>query len=157
MNKIEALTKHFGCNASDISVLDEYEIHFDVDGDKYALYDDEQLEEAARKDIEQVFNDCYTDVDLSHWVKENGGLDNFYDEVWINDFRIEDSETFADMSDSEIISYLEEVGYTGFIPRKALDMEKMVDYVWDIDGAQGLSRVDGNIEYCEGYSLIKED
>ncbi len=158
MNKIDALVKYFGCNPCDIREMDEDGIRFEVEGTTYSLYNDDELEEAARKNIEEVFEDCYTEDGLSDWVKAQGGLSNFYDECFINDFRIEDSEYFGDMTDDEIIDDLEANDYfCAGIPRNALDMEKMVDYVWDIDGATGLSRVDGEINYCEGYNLIKED
>ena len=95
---------------------------------------------------------------MNKFVDENGGLINFFDEVYINDFRIEDSDAFYDLTDDEIIEKLtDEYGFTNF-PRNAFDLDKLVDYVYDIDGAQGLSRVDGNITWVDGgYNLIKED
>lgn len=157
MTKIEALTKHFGCNPCDIRVLDMDERLFEVLDNKYRLLDDEELEEEAKTNIEEVFNDCYDEEGLSKWVKDNGGVEEFYNEEYINDFRIEDSEQYGEMNDMEIIRELNELGYFETITMDQLDMQKMVEYVWGVDGAQGLSRVDGKIDYCEGYNLIKED
>lgn len=153
MDKLEALRKQY---EGKIEQIDD--TTFTIDGDTYKLYDDDELEEAARKNIREVFEDDYTDEGINKWVADNGGLINFYDEVYINDFRIEDSDTFSDLSDNEIIDKLvDEYGFCNF-PRNAFDLDKMVDYVYDIDGAQGLSRVDGNITWVDGgYNLIKED
>ena len=153
MDKLEALRKQY---EGKIEQIDD--TTFTIDGDTYKLYDDDELEEAARKNIREVFEDDYTDEGINKWVADNGGLINFYDEVYINDFRIEDSDTFSDLTDSEIIDKLvDEYGFCNF-PRNAFDLDKMVDYVYDIDGAQGLSRSDGNITWVDGgYNFIKED
>ena len=153
MNKLEALKKQY---EGDVEQIDD--TTFTINGDTYKCYDDDELEEAARKDIRELFENDYSDESLNKFVAENGGLVNFFDEVSINDFRIEDSDTFSDLSDNEIVEKLtDEYGFTNF-PRNAFDLDKMVDYVYDIDGAQGLSRVDGNITWVDGgYNLIKED
>lgn len=153
MDKLEALKKQY---EGDIEQIDD--TTFTINGDTYKCYDDDELEEAARKDIRELFENDYSDESLNKFVADNGGLINFFDEVYINDFRIEDSDTFSDLSDNEIVEKLtDEYCYTNF-PRNAFDLDKMVDYVYDIDGAQGLSRVDGNITWVDGgYNLIKED
>lgn len=63
------------------------------------------------------------------------------------------------MSDNEIIDYLKENDYfVNAIPKEAFDTDKVVDYIYDTDGARGLSRVDGEITWVDGgYNLIKED
>lgn len=153
MDKLEALKKQY---EGDIERIDD--TTFTINGDTYKCYDDDELEEAARKDIRELFENDYSDESLNKFVAENGGLINFFDEIYISDFRIEDSDTFSDLSDNEIVEKLtDEYGFTEF-PRNAFDLDKMVDYVYDIDGAQGLSRVDGNITWVDGgYNLIKED
>lgn len=153
MDKFEAL-KNAHPDA-EIEQLDD--INFTIDGTNYSVYDDDELEAAAKENIEQVFDDCFDDEGLSDWIKENGGIDSFYNEIWLNDFRIEDSESFGDMSDEELLEELNEMGYFELIDRDMLDMDKMVEYVWDIDGAQGLSTVDGSIDYINGYNVIKGD
>ena len=147
MDKLEALEKQFP-NAK-IEQIDD--IRFNIDGNEYSLYNDDELEAAARKNIQECFENDFSDEDISGWVKQWGGYKDFYNEEYINDFRIEDSETYGDMSDNEIIDELEELGYFETISRNQLDMEKMVDFVWDYDGAMGISHVDGNIEYVYGF------
>ena len=66
---------------------------------------------------------------------------------------------FGDLSDEEILDTLEndycyfENGY----PREALDFDKMADFVYDYDGAVGLSGYDGQIKYVYGFHVIRED
>lgn len=153
MDKLEALKKQY---EGDIEQIDD--TTFTINGDTYKCYDDDELEEAARKDIRELFENDYSDESLNKFVADNGGLLHFFDETYINDFRIEDSDTFSDLTDDEIVEKLtDEYGFTNF-PRNAFDLDKMVNYVYDIDGAQGLSRVDGNITWVDGgYNLIKED
>lgn len=153
MDKLEALKKQY---EGDIKQIDD--TTFTINGNTYKCYDDDELEDAARKDIRELFeNDC-SDESLNKFVAENGGLINFFDEVYINDFRIEDSDALSDLTDDEIVEKLtDEYGFTNF-PRNAFDLDKLVDYVYDIDGAQGLSKVDGKITWVDGgYNLIKED
>lgn len=153
MDKLEALKKQY---EGDIKQIDD--TTFTINGNTYKCYDDDELEDAAREDIKELFENDYSDESLNKFVAENGGLINFFDEVYINDFRIEDSDAFYDLTDDEIVEKLtDEYGFTNF-PRNAFDLDKLVDYVYDIDGAQGLSRVDGNITWVDGdYNLIKED
>ena len=153
MDKLEALKKQY---EGDIKQIDG--TTFTINENTYKCYDDDELEDAARKDIRELFENDYSDESLNKFVAENGGLINFFDEVYINDFRIEDSDTFSDLTDDEIVEKLtDEYGFTNF-PRNAFDLDKLVDYVYDIDGAQGLSRIDGNITWVDGgYNLIKED
>lgn len=153
MDKLEALKKQY---EGDIKQIDD--TTFTINENTYKCYDDDELEDAARKDIRELFENDYSDESLNKFVAENGGLINFFDEVYINDFRIEDSDAFSDLTDDEIVEKLtDEYGFTNF-PRNAFDLDKLVDYVYDIDGAQGLSRVDGNITWVDGgYNLIKED
>lgn len=153
MDKLEALNKQY---EGDIKQIDD--TTFTINENTYKCYDDDELEDAARKDIRELFENDYSDESLNKFVAENGGLINFFDEVYINDFRIEDSDAFSDLTDDEIVEKLtDEYGFTNF-PRNAFDLDKLVDYVYDIDGAQGLSRVDGNITWVDGgYNLIKED
>ena len=153
MDKLEALKKQY---EGDIKQIDD--TTFIINENTYKCYDDDELEKAARKDIKELFENDYSDESLNKFVAENGGLINFFDEVYINDFRIEDSDAFSDLTDDEIVEKLtDEYGFTKF-PRNAFDLDKLVDYVYDIDGAQGLSRVDGNITWVDGgYNLIKED
>lgn len=153
MDKLEALKKQY---EGDIKQIDD--TTFTINGNTYKCYDDDELEDAARKDIRELFENDYSDESLNKFVAENGGLINFFDEVYINDFHIEDSDAFSDLTDDEIVEKLtDEYGFTNF-PRNAFDLDKLVDYVYDIDGAQGLSRVDGNITWVDGgYNLIKED
>ena len=153
MDKLEALKKQY---EGDIKQIDD--TTFTINENTYKCYDDDELEDAARKDIRELFENDYSDESLNKFVAENGGLINFFDEVYINDFRIEDSDAFSDLTDDEIVEKLtNEYGFTNF-PRNAFDLDKLVDYVYDIDGAQGLSRVDGNITWVDGgYNLIKED
>lgn len=156
MDKLEALKKHFP-DAKNIEQIDS--IRFIIDGTEYSLYDDDELEDRARENIEEIFDSSYDDGSITEWVNKNGGIENFYNEEYIGDFRIEDSDTFGDMSDNEIIDVLknEYCYFEDNIPRSALDMNKMVDYVWDIDGAQGLSLYDGNLTWVDGgYTLIRE-
>jgi hypothetical protein len=63
------------------------------------------------------------------------------------------------MSDSEIINYLNETDYfaDGVPSKEAIDTDKVVNYIYDVDGAECLSRIDGSIEYVSGYHLILED
>lgn len=153
MDKLEALKKQY---EGDIKQIDD--TTFTINENTYKCYDDDELEDAARKDIRELFENDYSDESLNKFVAENGGLINFFDEVYINDFRIEDSDAFSDLTDDEIVEKLtDEYGFANF-PRNAFDLDKLVDYVYDIDGAQGLSRVDGNITWVDGgYNLIKED
>ena len=153
MDKLEALKKQY---EGDIKQIDD--TTFTINENTYKCYDDDELEDAARKDIRELFENDYSDESLNKFVAENGGLINFFDEVYINDFRIEDSDAFSDLTDDEMVEKLtDEYGFTNF-PRNAFDLDKLVDYVYDIDGAQGLSRVDGNITWVDGgYNLIKED
>ena len=153
MDKLEALKKQY---EGDIKQIDD--TTFTINGNTYKCYDDDELEDAAREDIREFFEYETSDEYLNDWVTKNGGLINFFNEVYINDFRIEDSETFGDLSDEEIVEMLtNEYGYIDF-KREAFDIDKIVDYVYDIDGAQGLSRVDGEIIWVDGgYNLIKED
>lgn len=153
MDKLEALKITYP--DAEIEQLDD--ISFVIDGTHFSVYSDDELEIEAKEDIKETFEDCYTEEGLSYWVKENGGIDNFYNDVWLNDFRLEDSESFGDMDDEELLDELRDMGYFDFITIDMLDMDKMADYVWDIDGAQVLSRVDGNIDYANGYSVIRED
>ena len=157
MTKLEAVKKNYG---EDVEFLDEgWGVErFEDNGAIYSIRDDEELERDARENIEEIFNDCYDEKGLKEWVDQNGGIENFYDEEWVNDFRIEDPDTFADMSDEEILDYCKDCDYfcDGY-PSEALDMQKMVDYVWDIDGAQSLSGYDGELHYCEGYTVIREE
>ena len=153
MDKLEALKKQY---EGDIKQIDD--TTFIINENTYKCYDDDELEDAARKDIRELFENDYSDESLNKFVAENGGLINFFDEVYINDFRIEDSDAFSDLTDDEIVEKLtDEYGFTNF-PRNAFDLDKLVDYVYDIDGARGLSRVDGEITWVDGgYNLIKED
>lgn len=153
MDKLEALKKQY---EGDIKQIDD--TTFIINENTYKCYDDDELEDAARKDIRELFENDYSDESLNKFVAENGGLINFFDEVYINDFRIEDSDAFSDLTDDEIVEKLtDEYDFTNF-PRNAFDLDKLVDYVYDIDGAQGLSKVDGKITWVDGgYNLIKED
>ena len=55
--------------------------------------------------------------------------------------------------------YLKEIDYftNGVPPKEAIDTDKVVNYIYDVDGAECLSKVDGSIEYVSGYHLILED
>lgn len=157
MTKLEAVKKNYG---SHVEFLDNgYGVErFEDNGAIYSIYDDYELETYARENIEQLFRDCYTADSLSRWVDNNGGFENFYNEEWINDIRIEDSETFGDMPDEVIIDALRDAGCLEELELDTMvDMEKLVNYVWDIDGAEGLSLYDGKLHYCDGYTVIREE
>lgn len=156
MDKLEAIKKEYG---PEIELDESFNPpRFEVDGKVYSIRDDDELEADAKENAKEIFDES-SDEANSDWVKKWGGISEFYDEVWVNDFRIEDSETFGDLSDEEILDKLEneycyfENGY----PRAALDFDKMADFVYDYDGAVGLSRYDGNIKYVYGFHVIRED
>jgi hypothetical protein len=156
MDKLEALKKEFP-DAELIVQLDD--IMFKVDDETYSLRDDDELERDALKSIRDIWEDLSEiDFERESFLQRNGGYENFYNEEYINDFRIEDSDTFGDMSDEEIIEYLNEIDYFAGVPSKeAIDTDKVVNYIYDVDGAECLSRIDGSIEYISGYHLILED
>lgn len=157
MDKLEALKKEFP-DAELIVQLDD--IMFKVDDETYSLRDDDELERDARKEIREIWEDlAEVDFERESFLQRNGGFENFYNEEYINDFRIEDSEFFGDMSDYEIIDYLNEIDYfvNGVPSKEAIDTDKVVNYIYDVDGAQCLSRIDGSIDYASGYHLILED
>lgn len=156
MDKLEALKKEFP-DAELIVQLDD--IMFKVDDETYSLRDDDELERDALKEIRNIWEDL-SDIDFEResFLQRCGGIENFYNEEYINDFRIEDSDTFGDMSDYEILDYLKEIDYFADVPPKeAIDTDKVVNYIYYTDGAECLSKVDGSIEYCSGYNLILED
>ena len=156
MDKLEALKKEFP-DAELIIQLDD--IMFKVDDETYSLRDDDELERDALIEIRAIWEDL-SDIDFEResFLQRCGGIENFYNEEYINDFRIEDSDTFGDMSDYEILDYLKEIDYFADVPPKeAIDTDKVVNYIYDTDGAECLSRIDGSIEYCSGYNLILED
>lgn len=155
MDKLEALKKEFP-DAELIVQLDD--IMFKVDDETYSLRDDDELERDARKEIRDIWEDlAEIDFERESFLHRNGGFENFYNEEYINDFRIEDSDTFGDMSDEEIIGYLNEMDYFDVPPKEAIDTDKVVNYIYDVDGAECLSRIDGSIEHVSGYHLILED
>ena len=155
MDKLEALKKEFP-DAELIVQLDD--IMFKVDDETYSLRDDDELERDALKSIRDIWEDlAEIDFERESFLQRNGGFENFYNEEYINDFRIEDSDTFGDMSDEEIIDYLNEMDYFDVPPKEAIDTDKVVNYIYDVDGAECLSRIDGSIEYVSGYHLILED
>lgn len=155
MDKLEALKKEFP-DAELIVQLDD--IMFKVDDETYSLRDDDELERDALKSIRDIWEDlAEMDFERESFLHRNGGFENFYNEEYINDFRIEDSDTFGDMSDEEIIDYLNEMDYFDVPPKEAIDTDKVVNYIYDVDGAECLSRIDGSIEYVSGYHLILED
>ena len=155
MDKLEALKKEFP-DAELIVQLDD--IMFKVDDEIYSLRDDDELERDALKSIRDIWEDlAEIDFERESFLQRNGGFENFYNEEYINDFRIEDSDTFGDMSDEEIIDYLNEMDYFDVPPKEAIDTDKVVNYIYDVDGAECLSRIDGSIEYVSGYHLILED
>lgn len=155
MDKLEALKKEFP-DAELIVQLDD--IMFKVDDETYSLRDDDELERDALKEIRDIWEDlAEIDFERESFLHRNGGFENFYNEEYINDFRIEDSDTFGDMSDEEIIDYLNEMDYFDVPPKEAIDTDKVVNYIYDVDGAECLSRIDGSIEYVSGYHLILED
>lgn len=155
MDKLEALKKEFP-DAELIVQLDD--IMFKVDDEIYSLRDDDELERDALKEIRDIWEDlAEIDFERESFLHRNGGFENFYNEEYINDFRIEDSDTFGDMSDEEIIDYLNEMDYFDVPPKEAIDTDKVVNYIYDVDGAECLSRIDGSIEYVSGYHLILED
>lgn len=157
MDKLDALKKEFP-DAELIVQLDD--IMFKVDDETYSLRDDDELERDALKEIRDIWEDVSNvDFERESFLHRNGGFENFYNEEYINDFRIEDSDTFGDMSDEEIINYLNEMDYfsKSVPPKEAIDTDKVVNYIYDTDGAMCLSRIDGSIEYCSGYHLILED
>lgn len=155
MDKLEALKKEFP-DAELIVQLDD--IMFKVDDETYSLRDEDELERDARINIREIWEDlAELDFERESFLHRNGGFENFYNEEYINDFRIEDSDTFGDMSDEEIIEYLNEMDYFAVPPKEAIDTDKVVNYIYDVDGAECLSRVDGGIEYVSGYHLILED
>lgn len=155
MDKLEALKKEFP-DAELIVQLDD--IMFKVDDETYSLRDDDELERDALKEIRDIWEDlAEIDFERESFLQRNGGYENFYNEEYINDFRIEDSDTFGDMSDEEIIDYLNEMDYFVVPPKEAIDTDKVVNYIYDVDGAECLSRIDGSIEYVSGYHLILED
>ena len=43
--------------------------------------------------------------DITKGIGSWGQIENFYGEKWVNDFRIEDSQQFSDMSDNEILGF----------------------------------------------------
>lgn len=156
MDKLEALKKEFP-DAEMIVQLDD--IMFKVDDETYSLRDDDELERDALKEIRNIWEEL-SDIDFEResFLQRCGGLENFYNEEYINDFRIEDSDTFGDMSDYEILEYLKEIDYFADVPPKeAIDTDKVVNYIYDTDGAECLSKVDGSIDYVSGYNLILED
>ena len=117
-------------------------------------YTEDELEKAAKNMIREVFETSYSDSDLSKFVSDYGYI-NFYDEVYINDFRIEDPDTFSDMSDEDIIDFLFMNGYfEDTYPTDSLDMDKMVDFAYDNDGYQILDSY-GDSFYEEGYTFIR--
>lgn len=157
MDKLEALKKEFP-DAELIVQLDN--IMFKVDDETYSLRDDDELERDALKEIRDIWEDVSNvDFERESFLQRNGGFENFYNEEFINDFRIEDSDTFSDMSDEEIIDFLNETDYfvNGVPSKEAIDTDKVVNYIYDTDGAECLSRIDGGIEYVSGYHLILED
>lgn len=155
MDKLEALKKEFP-DAELIVQLDD--IMFKVDDETYSLRDDDELERDALKEIRDIWEDlAEIDFERESFLQRSGGFENFYNEEYINDFRIEDSDTFGDMSDEEIIDYLNEMDYFDVPPKEAIDTDKVVNYIYDVDGAECLSRIDGSIEYVSGYHLILED
>ena len=156
MTKLEAVRKDYG---SDINFLDEGRPipRFEDNGAIYAVYDEDELEAAAKEDIRELFFDGLSEQALADWVKKWGGLKEFYNECYINDFRIEDSEVFCDMSDEEIIDFLEGEGYFEEITQEMLDLDKIVDFIYEIDGAEGLAHYDGELTYCKGYTIIREE
>lgn len=157
MTKLEAVKKNYG---KDIEFLDEgWGVErFEDNGAIYSIRDDEELERDARENIEEIFNECCDKQSLKEWVDNNGGIEDFYDEVWINDFRIEDLDQFGDMSDEEILDFCKNYNYFyDEYPAEALDMKKIVDYVWYVDGAKSLSTYDGDLTYCECYTVIREE
>lgn len=156
MTKLEAVKKNYG---EDAEFLDEGRgvERFEDNGAVYSIRDDKELERDACENIEEIFNNCFDEKGLKKWVDQNGGIKDFYDECWVNDFRIE-NDAFVGMSDEEILDFCKDCDYfrDGY-PQEALDMQKMVDYVWDVDGAQSLSSYDGELHYCEGYTVIREE
>ena len=157
MDKLEALKKEFP-DAELIVQLDD--IMFKVDDEIYSLRDDDELERDALKSIREIWEDLSEiDFERESFLQRNGGYENFYNEEYINDFRIEDSDTFGDMSDEEIIEYLNEIDYfvDGVPSKEAIDTDKVVNYIYDVDGAECLSRIDGSIDFVSGYHLILED
>ena len=124
------------------------------DGEIFVGYTEDELEEAAKDMIREVFETSYSDSDLSKFVSDYDYI-NFYDEVYINDFRIEDPDTFSDMSDEDIIDFLSVNGYfENTYPKNSLDMDKMVDFVYDCDGYQILDSYEDSF-YEGGYTFIR--
>ena len=78
------------------------------DKEVFVGYTEDELEEAAKDMIREVFETSYSDSDLSKFVSDYGYI-NFYDEVYINDFRIEDPDTFSDICLRDLLSFLYQI------------------------------------------------
>ena len=104
MDKLEAIKKEYGPEIELDKSFDPP--RFTVDGNVYSIRDDDELEADAKENAKEIFDES-SDEANSDWVKKWGGISEFYDEVWVNDFRIEDSDTFGDLSDEEILDKLE--------------------------------------------------
>ena len=126
-----------------------------IDGKIFKAYTGDELENTARKMIKNIFETSYDKKGLKEFVEKNGGFESFYNDIYINDFRIEDPDYWDDKSDSEIISELESMGYfeDGYT-ENMLDMEKMVDYCYDVDGYQCLNDYDESF-YSNGFDFIR--
>ena len=165
MEKIEALANFLNCSIDDIKET-EYGT-FEHNSEEWSVYDDVELEKAAKADIEMIFEEGYMDEkELAEWVDENGGLYNFINESVLSDIahELENDESFMKdngeyfkklQSDEELFDYLMDMGYFDCVPVDWYDIDKFVNYVYDIDGAICLAGYDGKLNKYDDYTIIR--
>ena len=165
MEKIEALANFLNCSIDDIKET-EYGT-FEHNSKEWSVYNDVELEKAAKANIEMIFEDCYRDEkDLAEWVDKNGGLYNFINDSVLSDtiYELENDESFMEdngeyfeklQSDEEIFDYLMDMEYFDYVPFDWYDMDKLVNYVYEADGAICLAGYDGELNEYDDYTIIR--
>lgn len=121
MNKIEALAKYFGIDASEIE--DEGDNYFDTPEGEFRVFTEEEADEVAIEEIKNIFDDIGLDSFSSNfqdWV-----LNNALDEDEVNNFIDNEIDYFENEGeDEDLLSYLQ-----------SLDtLEDKIGYIKDLYG-----------------------
>lgn len=111
--KIEALAKYLGCDPSEI--VEGYDSdHFEYDNEEYAVYTDEEADEATYNDIENFIDD----------VGIEGFTQSFQD--WIFNFALND-DWFADAQRESAEFYVNDIEDEGSDTYENRLIEELVD------------------------------
>lgn len=135
---------------------------FDVEGDKYIIGDYDTAREAAIKEAEQAFEDCYSDEDKIKWLDAQGwpGLDeeSIMEDISSDYEDDEEGNPFEGMDWSE---YIAEFGINSVdwsFVSSYVNTRELGEYVVDCDGiANGLARYDGNEIDCGDFLAFRVD